>query len=349
MSDVLGVPGVPWSLGRVPLSRRQSGWGGRLRLRVPGVECASDRGLARRALTHPRMTAMRVAVTEGHAHLAEPLVRSLVGRGHEVVRLTRLSYEGGPGVTGRQWDPESGRISAPGLDDVDAVVNLHASSPTRRWTPHVREEIQASRITSTLTVVSALDPSGRCQRLLNLSSTAFYGDAGGTMVSADSPAGRGWLAGVIAGWEGAARHSPVPTALLRTPPVLARSGGYLAHRTGLLAGRLGSGRQFLPWIHVDDWTAAVELLLTSPAEGPVNLVAPQPTTEAEFVAERARAWARRPGLSVPDWLLDRRFGKDAATALWRTSTRAVPQVLAEQGHVHLFGTIREALDDLVRA
>lgn len=291
---------------------------------------------------------MRVAVTEGHDHLAEPLIRSLVARGHEVVRLTRRTHDPIPGVASRPWDPEAGRISGPGLDDVDAVVNLHAASPTRRWTPHVRQEVRRSRITSTLTVVSALDPDGQCQRFLNLSSTAFYGDSGSETVTAGSPAGRGWLAGVIAEWEAAAKHSPVPTALLRTPPVLAPTGGYLAHRSGILAGRLGSGRQYLPWVHIDDWAAAVDLLLANAVEGPVNMVAPEPVTDAGFVAARARASGKRPGFAVPDWVLNARFGEDAATELWRASTRATPLVLAEQGFTHRFGTLADALADLLR-
>lgn len=291
---------------------------------------------------------MRVAVTEGHDHLAEPLVRSLLAGGHEVVRLTR-GADGTQGrLTNRPWDPESGRISGPGLDDVDAVVNLNAASPTRRWTAAVREEVRGSRITSTLTVVSALDPEGRCQRLLNLSSTSFYGNAGSEPVTADSPAGRGWLAQSVAVWEGAARHSPVPTALLRTPPVLAPSGGYLAHRSGALAGRLGSGRQYVPWIHIADWIAAVDLLLGSRVEGPVNIVSPEPITEATFVAERARARGRRPARGVPDWALDLRFGKEAADELWRSSTRALPQVLGELGFTHRFATLADALADVAR-
>lgn len=296
---------------------------------------------------------MRVAVTEGRGHLADPLVRSLLARGHEIVRLTRggpraTDGPGGP-VVARAWDLETGRISGPGLDDVDAVINLHGTTTARRWTPNVREDVRASRITSTLTVVSALEPEGRCQRLLNLSSTAFYGDSGTERVATESPVGRDWLARVVADWEGAARHSPVPTVLLRTPHVLTRSGGYLAARSGWLAGRLGTGRQFVPWIHIDDWTAAVELLLATHVEGPANIVAPEPVTESQFVAERARASGRRAGLPVPDWLLDARFGRDAANAVWRASIRARPGVVLEQGFTHRFGCLADALADVLHA
>lgn len=292
---------------------------------------------------------MRVAVTEGPEYLVDALARALIAGGDQVVLLARpgLRHDAASlGVVERPWDPSAGRISGASLEDVDAVVNLYGSSPVRRWTTAIREDLQATRITGTLSVVSALDPDGRCQRLLNLSSTAFYGDRAGDRVDAGTPRGSGFLAGVIAEWEGAARHSPVPTALLRTPHVLAPTGGYLDERQGWLRGRLGTGRQYVPWVHVSDWVAAVLLLLSRPVEGPVNMVAPEPVTEARFVAELGRVTGHRPGLSVPEALLNARFGADAARDLWLSSARTIPQVLADNGFEHRFRTLPEALADV---
>ncbi|MFP5416342.1 MAG: DUF1731 domain-containing protein [Actinomycetes bacterium] len=282
---------------------------------------------------------MRVAITEGPRFWGEALASALRGRGDDVVRLSRTPTR----PDDRRWDPEAGAIDAPGLEDVDAVVNLFGASPYRRWTDSVREELLTTRITGTLTVVSALDPGGRCQRLLNRSSTAFYGDRGNDELSFGDPRGTGFLARVVADWEASARHAPVPTALLRTPAVLAPEGGYLALRQGWLRGRLGPGTQYVPWVHLADWVAAALLLLDGAHEGPVNVVAPEAIREAGFVAARARSEGRRPGLPIPRSLLSARFGDEAARELWLASTRAVPIVLGQLGFEARYGTLDAAL------
>ena len=147
---------------------------------------------------------MRVAVTSGR--LAGPLADGLAEAGHDVVRLVEREASG-PGE--RHWDPAAGRIDNPGLSDVDAVANLFEADVWRRWTPEVRDEIRGSQVTGTLTIVSHLEPDGRCQRYANLSATSFHGDRGEVVLDADSGVGRGWLAQSTAAWEAAARHAPV--------------------------------------------------------------------------------------------------------------------------------------------
>lgn len=288
---------------------------------------------------------MRVAITEGPPFWGEALAAALRARGDEVVHLT--SRPGGPHDRG--WDAGAGTIEGPGLADVDGVVNLYGSSPVRRWSASAREQIRATRITGVLTVVSALEPDGRCQRFLSRSSTAFYGERASDDLAADAPRGHGFLARAIADWEGSARHAPVPTALLRTPAVLSPRGGHLATRRGWLRGRLGNGRQFVPWIHLADWVAATLFLLDGVQEGPVNLVAPQPSREADLVTAWAGASGRRPPPAVPDAVLNARFGAQAAAELWLTSTRAIPHILTDLGFTHRFGSLDAALADVVAA
>lgn len=287
---------------------------------------------------------MRVAVTEGPPHLVDGLADALLSRGDEVVLLERVPRAAAPaGVERRSWEPLAGRIAGAGLTDVDAAVNMFGSPMTGRWTPSVKEELRASRATGTLSIVSELEPDGRCQRLLALSSTRFYADAGAEPRTGDSPRGAGFLAQAIGMWEAAARHSPVPTGLLRTPAILARDRGYLARRHQGLRGRVGTGRQYIPWIHLTDWVRAVMLLLQEPVEGPLNLVAPEAVTEAQFVAEWARAEGRRVPLPVPDLVMRARFGADASEELWWASTRAVPAVLTELGFEWRYPTLAAAL------
>ena len=290
---------------------------------------------------------MRVAVTEGPPHLVDGLADGLLDRGDEVVLLERTPRPEAPaGAERRRWEPLAGRISGEGLADVDAVVNMFGSPMTGRWTPAVKEELRASRATGTLSIVAELDPDGRCQRLLNLSSTRYYADAGADPRTADSPRGPGFLAQAIGMWEASARHSPVPTALLRTPAILARGRGYLARREKGLRGRVGSGHQFIPWIHMTDWVRATELLLDNATEGPINLVAPESATEAELVTAWAKAAGRRVPLAVPDLMVRAKFGADAAQELWWASTRAVPGVLSELGFTWRYPTLAEAMAEV---
>lgn len=288
---------------------------------------------------------MRVAVTQGPRPLADALCVAIEASGDEVLRLVR----GRPGPGERAWDPLSGRIAAPGLADVDAVVNLWCSSPWHRWTDAVREDMRGSRAAGTLTVVSALEPDGRCQRFLNLSSVAFYGDGGPDPLTGDSPRGSGFLADITAEWETAARHAPVPTALLRTSHVLAHGAGYLEHRRHRLARRLGSGRQYVPWVHLTDWVRATIVLLHDPHEGPINITAPEPVTETTFVRSFNRALGHRPRLPLPEGALTAWWGEDMARSTVLASRRAVPRRLGELGFAFDFPTLDAALADLLGA
>jgi hypothetical protein len=272
----------------------------------------------------------------------------LVRNGHEVVRLVRGTPQA---PDQRRWDPEAGRISKPGLDDVDAVVNL-AGTPIAgaRWTRERKAAIRRSRVTSTLTIVTSLAPDGRCQRLLNGSATGFYGDTGSAIVDELSPAGRGFLARVVQDWEAAATHSPVSTAVLRTGQVLAREGGYLAAIWKLFAaglgGRMGDGRQFLSWISLTDHVRAMEYLLTSDITGPVNLVGPRPVTNAEFTRTFAGYLNRPAVLPTPLPAVGLLFGRDFVREALVAGQRVQPAKLVEAGFGFEHKTLVEALAGL---
>ena len=260
---------------------------------------------------------MRVAIGGSTGLIGTALARHLVRSGHEVVRLVRGAVTASDQ---RHWDPDAGRIDSPGLDDVDAVVNL-AGSPIGgvRWTKERKADIRRSRTTSTLTIVTQLSPDGRCRRLLNGSAMGYYGDTGTEIVDETFPAGRGFLAELVTDWEAAAGHSPVPTAVLRTGNVLTRDGGYLALQWPLFAlglgGKIASGHQFISWISLNDHIRAIEFLLTSDLTGPVNLVAPNPVSNAEFTATFGAHLNRPTPLPLPlpavQLLFGREFVKEA--------------------------------------
>lgn len=286
---------------------------------------------------------MRVAVTSGR--LGEPLANGLRAAGHDVVQLVEREASG-PGE--RRWNPAAGRIDGPGLTDVDAVANVFEANVWVRWTQEARDHIQSSQVTGTLSIVSHLEPDGRCQRFANLSATSFYGDRGDTILDGYSGAGPGWLAQCTAAWEAAARHAPVSTVLLRTPTVLGVPGGaWERRRRGLFAGRMGHGRQWRGWIHIDDWVAASIELLTGSHEGPVVIAAPQPVRDADFARALARSVGRRPGLPVPEALIRARFGPDLTAEVIMASQRIVPRILPDElGFTYAFGDLDAALADL---
>lgn len=288
---------------------------------------------------------MRVAVTSGR--LGGPVAAGLRAAGHDVVVLVT-----GPSTAAdeRTWDPEAGHIDGPGLGDVDAVINLHEASLWRRWRASELDAIRATQITGTLSVVSHLEPEGRCQRFLNLSGASFYGDRGDEVLDGDSTQGRGWIASATAAWEAAARHAPVPTALIRAPMVLGVDGAsWQQRRRGPLAGRLGHGRQWRSWIHIDDWVAATLAILDSGLEGPCVLAAPEPVRESAFVAALAAAHGRRTPLPIPEALLRARFGREFTDEVLMASRRIVPRILSEElGFTHRFPHLEAAVADLTR-
>ncbi len=293
---------------------------------------------------------MRVAITGASGLLGQILSRALISRGDEVLALVRREPKA---ASERRWDPSAGRISQPGLSDVDAVVNL-AGSPIakRRWSPSVRGEILQSRLAATLSVVDALDPDGRCQMLVNASAVGIYGvGRGSEVLTADSEPGTGFLADVVAAWEAAAGHAPVTTALIRTGNVLTRTGGFLGAQRWLfqlgLAGRMGSGRQYVPWIHIYDWVTAVLFVIDHRLQGPVNLTAPNPVSNAEFTRTFAASLGRPPlGIPEPEWLLKLGVGEQMMNELLLASLKVMPDTLLAQGFEFRFPTLREALADL---
>lgn len=276
---------------------------------------------------------MRVAIGGSTGLIGTALSRRLIRGGHEVVRLVRGRVTASDQ---RNWDPDGGRIDGPGLEDVDAVVNL-AGAPIAgaRWTRERKAEILRSRVTSTLTIVTALTPDGRCQRLLNGSAVGYYGDTGTEIVDETMPVGRGFLADVVADWEAAAAHSPVSTALLRTGQVIARDGGYLGMQWPVFAlglgGRVGTGRQFLSWISLADHVRATEFLLASELTGPVNLSSPNPVSNLEFTRAFGRYLRRPTPLPLPLSVVGAVFGRQFVDEALLSGQRARPARLLDAG------------------
>lgn len=291
---------------------------------------------------------MRIAIAGASGLLGRATAGHLRSTGHQVLALVRRPAEA---LDERTWDPDAGRITGPGLSDVDAVINFcGAGVADVRWSEERKAELRSSRLNSTTTIAAALDPQGRCRRLLNGSAVGFYGDTGETMVDEGTPQGGGFLAQLVADWEAAAHAAPVPTAYLRTGFVFTREGGFLGRQRVPfqlgLGGRLGSGRQFVSWIHLDDYTRALAHLLTSALTGPVNLTAPNPVTNAHFTEAFAAQLGRPAVLPIPLTALRMMFGSEMVDEALLSGTRVQPRRLLDDGFVFDHVDVAEALASL---
>ena len=290
---------------------------------------------------------MRIAIAGASGLLGSATSAHLRASGHEVLALVRRPAER---LDERSWDPDAGQISGPGLSDVDAVINFSgAGIADERWTDQRKDELRTSRLNSTRTIAAALEPRGRCRRLLNGSAIGFYGDTGETVIDENSPRGGGFLARLVAEWEDAAHAAPVPTAYLRTGQVLTEHGGFLGKQRlpfqlGL-GGRIGSGRQFLSWIHIGDYLRAVAHLLTSTLTGPVNLTAPNPVTNNQFTEAFAHSLNRPALIPMPLPALRLLFGSEMVDEALLSGTRALPRRLLDEG----FGFDHARLADALTA
>jgi uncharacterized protein (TIGR01777 family) len=270
---------------------------------------------------------MRIIVAGGTGLIGRHLVPALEATGHDVVVLSRRATTARPPGRGRlvQWDGGTAddRLVAT-IDGAEAIVNL-AGVPVgpRPWTRRRRREIVNSRIVPTRTLVAAMArllPARRPAVLVNASGTDVYTDLGELPATEESASASGFLCDVVRLWEAAALEAEslgVRVVLLRTTHVLAAESplvGILALPFRLfLGGPLGSGRQWVSWIHVDDIVGLYHAAIETPAlAGPLNATAPDARREAEFGQAIAHALQRPARLRVPAWLL-RLVLRDQAT------------------------------------
>jgi uncharacterized protein (TIGR01777 family) len=277
---------------------------------------------------------VKVLVSGSHGLIGTALIPALAARGHEVVRLVRTGGTAAPGSV--RWDPDApggGQIDTAALEGIDAAIHLAGESVAGRWTAAKKARIRESRVRGTGILTAALAALARRPRvLLSASATGYYGDRGDELLIEESQPGRGFLADVCRAWEAAAavvERAGIRAVFLRTGVVLAPRGGALARllpvfRRGL-GGPLGSGRQFMSWITLDDEVAAIVHLLEGETRGPVNLVSPHPVTNREFTAALARALRRPALLPAPAAALRIVLGELAGELL--ASQRVHPAVL----------------------
>jgi uncharacterized protein (TIGR01777 family) len=293
---------------------------------------------------------MHILIAGASGFLGTRLVDRLHDAGHDVTRLVRRPAQAPDEAS---WRPSQGVLDLELLARADAVINLAgAGVGDKRWTAAYKSRLRSSRVDSTGTIaraVKSLPAADRPGVFLQGSAVGWYGETGDRRVTEEDAAGRGFLADLCRVWEAAARPAEdagVRTVLLRTGLPLHADGGLLKpqmlpFKLGV-GGRLGSGKQYVPWIALLDWLSAVEFLLDVDAvSGPVNVVGPEPVTNAEFTEVFGRVLKRPAVTIVPGVALHVLLGEFASEAL--RSQRVMPGVLAKAGFRWAYPTCESAL------
>lgn len=298
---------------------------------------------------------MQILITGGTGLIGRRLCKALLAEGHELTVFSRnpasVPLKCGAGVHAlaslAEWHPAL---------SFDAVINL-AGEPIvdKRWSAQRKRVLWDSRVTLTEELVRRIAAAERKPSvLLSGSAVGYYGNRGDVMLNEAADAGTGFAAELCKAWEDAARgaeKSGVRVCLLRTAPVLSNDGGLLGRmlppfKLGLGA-RLGDGKQWMSWVHIEDYAAMVlRLLRDEQTHGPYNMSAPNPVTNAEFTATLAAALHRPAFFVAPAALLRLAMGERASLLL--EGQRALPEKMEAMQQRFAFPTLVDALRDVIR-
>jgi uncharacterized protein len=298
---------------------------------------------------------MKITISGASGLIGRRLMKSLAAEGHSLHVLSRHAGTNLPaGVKISPWDPARAEPPAESLRDADAVIHLAGEPVAQRWNDEVKRKIRESRVAGTSNLVQALArlPT-RPQTLICGSAVGYYGSRGDETLTESSPPGSDFLAEVCQAWEKAAEDA---TALgmrvvrVRTGLVLDARGGALPRmlppfKLGV-GGRIGSGRQWASWIHLDDLAGIFQFALTHPIQGAVNGVTPNPVTNADFTRALAAVLKRPAIFPMPVAALRLMFGEMSEVLL--ASQRALPKAAEAAGYRFRFLHVGAALADLLK-
>ena len=288
-----------------------------------------------------------VAIAGSSGLIGSALAAVLRAADHPVLRIVRRTPANSEEL---HWNPDGGEFDADALTDVDAVVNLcGVNIGQRRWSGAFKQSLRDSRIAPTEVLATAVADAG-VETLINASAVGYYGNTKDRVVDENGRAGRGFLAQLCEDWEAAtlpAQYGGTRVVLARTGLVLARAGGALRRMRPLfsagLGARLGSGRQYMSWISLEDEVRALLFAISHPSlSGPVNMTGPAPVTNAEFTTAFGRAVNRPTPLMLPGFAVRAALGEFADEGLL-IGQRAIPSALERAGFRFHHNTIGEAL------
>lgn len=293
---------------------------------------------------------MKVVLTGATGMIGAALAEALSKQGHQVLRLNRQksAQESQDGII---WDPQAGKIDASQLEGCDAIVHLAGEPVAQRWNDEVKSKIRNSRLESTKllskTIASLKSPP---KVFVCASAIGFYGDRGAEAMTEQSSPGKGFLADLCQEWEKAteaASKTGIRTVNVRIGVVLSTKGGALAKMMPPFligaGGNLGSGKQYMSWISLDDVVEVISFAIQNDKiSGPVNAVAPNPVTNAEFTKDFGKAIGRPTIFPVPAFGVQLLFGQMADEMLL-TGAKVLPSKLESAGFKFRYPQLPEAL------
>jgi uncharacterized protein len=291
---------------------------------------------------------MKILVSGSHGLVGKALIASLTSDGHEIVRLVR----GKPsGATEIEWHPDQEKIDGAALEGLDAVVHLAGESiASGRWTDEKKRAIRDSRVKGTALLSEALARLSRPPSVfVSASAIGYYGNRGDEVLTETSAPGNDFLADVCVEWE----NATIPAIEKGIRTVHARFGIILDPKEGALAkmltpfrmgigGRIGDGKQWMSWIDIEDVVKGLKFAIEGSVTGPVNFVAPNPVTNAEFTKSLGRVLSKPTLFPVPAFGVRLAFG-EMGDALLLSSTRVKPGVLQHFANPTLDSALRHLL------
>ena len=302
---------------------------------------------------------MRVLITGATGLIGSEVADALLARGDEVVGLTRNVEKArphNPTVNWHAWQPTTERPPPEALEGVDGVINLIGEEINQRLTDQAKVRIRESRVTAAKNLIQGIQAaSTKPSVFIGQSAIGYYGDRGAKMLDEESQPGEGFAAELPAEWEAAEREVEklgIRTVILRTGLVLTKDGGLvkqlaLPFKLGV-GGPLGSGEQFMSWIHIDD---EVRLILWARDEesvsGIVNATAPNPVTNREFSKSLARALHRPAVIPTPKLAVTALRGRELADTVFG-GARVLPRVATDMGFEFRYTEIDPAIEAALR-
>jgi uncharacterized protein (TIGR01777 family) len=303
---------------------------------------------------------MKVAVTGATGTIGQAVVAALIARGDDVVALSRSPERAravlGSEVDAVEWaDPKGSPAPAAAFTDVSGVIHLLGEPVAQRWTSEAKQKIRDSRVLGTRNLVAGLREAGpRLRVLVSQSATGWYGARGSEPLDESEPAADDFLASVVRDWEAEALRADdevgVRVVCARTGVVLSPEGGALERMLPFfklgVGGPVAGGKQYVPWVHLDDVVGALLFCLdTEGASGPVNVTAPSPATNKELSKSLGRALHRPAFAPVPCLAVKTLYGEMASIVT--TGARVVPKKLESLGYEFRQPDLDEALKAVV--